>query len=299
MSRRRWVWKTAGALTAVLLLAVGGIYGMSAAQMGRTYALPAPPSFIVPTDSAAIARGEHLVHAVVNCAECHGDDLGGKLIMDAGPIGVAFGPNLTAGAGGIGADYSDADWVRAIRHGLRPDGRSMLIMPSETFTHLTDADLAAVIAYLRTLPPVDRTLPRTRLRILGRFMLATGRLPLLVAPKTLQLDEREIVQPAPTVAYGRYLADVSGCRGCHGLQLSGGRVAGPPGTPLAANLTPAGMIGWTEQDFFTALREGRRPDGTMIDEFMPWRYAGRMSDDELRAIWLYLRSVPPVEFGNR
>jgi mono/diheme cytochrome c family protein len=299
MTLRPWVWKAAVAAAALVVLAIGGIYGMSAVQMARSYALPAPPSFEVAADSAAIARGEHLVHAVVNCAECHGDDLGGKLMMDAGPIGIAAGPNLTSGRGGIAAAYTDADWVRAIRHGLRPDGRSMLIMPSETFTHLTDADLAAIIAYLKTLPPVDRTPPRTRLRLVGRAMLATGRLPLLVAPKTAQLDVRPVVQPGATIEYGRYLADVSGCRGCHGLRLSGGRVAGPPGTPLAANLTPAGMIGWAESDFFTAMREGRRPDGTMIDEFMPWRYAGRMSDDELRAIWLYLRSVPPLEFGNR
>jgi hypothetical protein len=102
-----------------------------------------------------------------------------------------------------------------------------------------------------------------------------------------------------TVAYGRYLASVAGCHGCHGHGLSGGRVAGPPGLPPASNLTPAGIGGWTERDFVRALREGRRRDGSTIDEFMPWRTLGRMTDEELGALWDYLRSVPPKPFGGK
>jgi hypothetical protein len=92
---------------------------------------------------------------------------------------------------------------------------------------------------------------------------------------------------------------VSGCRGCHGLKLSGGRVAGPPGIPPASNLTPTGLGNWSEADFEKALRTGKKPDGTIINDFMPWQLAGKMTDEELHAIWVYLKSVPAQETGNR
>ena len=91
------------------------------------------------------------------------------------------------------------------------------------------------------------------------------------------------------------------CRGCHGEQLSGGKVAGDPNMPIVANLTPheTGLKGWTESDFIRALREGKRKDGTEILPQMPWKAYGQMSDVELKAIWAYLQTVPPVEKGNR
>jgi len=98
---------------------------------------------------------------------------------------------------------------------------------------------------------------------------------------------------------GRYLADIAGCHGCHGTGLSGGPVAGPPGLPPASNLTTAGIGDWTEADFVRAMRNGRRPDGSSLDPFMPWEVFGKMTDDELHALWLYLRSVPARAFGNK
>jgi cytochrome c553 len=93
--------------------------------------------------------------------------------------------------------------------------------------------------------------------------------------------------------YGRYLSAVAGCTSCHGPDLAGGPPSGPPGAPPVPNLTPSAIGDWTDADYFTAIRDGRRPDGTETSDFMPWRFAGRMSDDELNAIWLYLRSVSP------
>jgi hypothetical protein len=83
------------------------------------------------------------------------------------------------------------------------------------------------------------------------------------------------------------------------LQLSGGPTLGPPGTPPASNLTPTGIGHYTKQDFARALREGKRPDGTEISTFMPWRVFAGMTDDEVTALWNYLQTVPPMEFGNR
>jgi len=271
-----------------------------ARRVARTHPLPTIQPLDLPSDSASLARGEHVARALANCVECHADDFGGSVYLDGGPLGLVVGPNLTRGRGGIGPRLDPEDWVRAIRHGLAPDGRSLIVMPSETFVHMGEADLAALIAFLRQVPPVDRELPPTRLRLLGKAMLLAGRLPILVAEKTPDLALAAAAAPGATPEYGRYLADVSGCRGCHGLNLSGGPVAGPPGTPPTSNLTPAGpLASWTEEQFRTLMREGTRPDGTEINDFMPWRALGRMTDDELRAIWLYLATVPPLATGNR
>jgi mono/diheme cytochrome c family protein len=302
MRRLRRVFAVAlGVLAAILVVAVGTVYALSSRRINRTYPIPRDPPLAIPTDSAAVARGRHLATAVGSCTLCHGLDLGGTVIAEEGPLGVIAGPNLTRGRGGLGATFSDADWVRAIRYGVHRDSTSLIVMPSEVFTHFSDPDLAALIAYLKQLPPVDREVPRSRFGPMGRALLAAGKFNILVAPKTPRLSSRPVVAPGPTVEYGRYLADVSGCHGCHGYGLSGGRVAGPPGIPLASNLTPAGRIAsWTEADFTRALRSGRRPDGTMIDDFMPWRIVfSHMTDEEARALWLYLRTARARPFGNK
>jgi len=298
---RRVLVVALGVLAAVLVVAVGTVYALSSRRINRTYPIPRDAPLAIPTDSASVARGRHLAMAVASCTLCHGLDLGGTVIGEEGPLGVVAGPNLTRGRGGLGATFTDADWVRAIRYGVHRDSTSLIVMPSEVFTHFTDRDLAALIAYLKQLPPVDREVPRSRFGPMGRALLAAGKFNILVAPKTPRVASRPVVAQGPTAEYGRYLADVSGCHGCHGYGLSGGRVAGPPGIPLASNLTPAGRIAsWTEVDFTRALRTGRRPDGTMIDDFMPWRVVfSHMTDEEARALWLYLRTARARPFGNK
>jgi len=272
--------------------AFGTTYGVSGSKLGKRHDLP-QIGIAASTDPFVIERGRHLVTAVGNCVECHGEDLGGRVFMDAPPALVSAS-NLTAGRGGIGATYSDGDYARAIRHGIRPDGTSLIIMPSESFTYFNDGDLTAIISYLRTVAPVDRELPPTKVRPLGRFLLGAGLMPMLAAELTPSVTTRASVTPAPTAEYGAYLAEVGGCRACHNPDLSGGKVIAP-GTPPSANLTPAGIGSWTEADFVRALREGKRPDGSAINEIMPWRFAGRMTDDELHALWLYLQTVPAKE----
>jgi len=256
-------------------------------------------SIAVPSDSASIARGEHLVRAVVNCTLCHASDLGGAVYSSSPAIGTVAGPNLTRGKGGVGADYTDIDYVRAIRRGVRRDGRSLIVMPSEVFTHMSEEDLGAVVAFLKHAPPVDREVPRSGFGPVGRALLAAGKMNILVAGKTPRLVPPVSVPRDPTASYGKYIADISGCHGCHGFGLSGGKVAGPPGLPPASNLTPAGIGSWTEADFARALREGRRPDGRTLNEFMPWKVFRGMTDAEIHSLWLYLKSVQPRPFGNK
>jgi len=298
--RARLLIRTLFAVLLVLALLALGVQVAGARRLARTHPVPVIPALALPTDSASLSRGEHVARALANCVECHGDDFGGRIYLDGGPLGMVVGPNLTSGRGGVAPRLETDDWVRAIRHGLTRDGRSLIVMPSETFVHMGEEDLAALVAFLRQVPPVDRELPPTKLRLLGKAMVLAGKLPILVAEKTPDIALASSVPPGPTPEFGRYLADVSGCRGCHGLNLSGGEVAGPPGTPPTSNLTPAGpLASWTEEQFRTLLREGTRPDGTAISDFMPWRALGEMSDEELRAIWLYLATVPPLATGNR
>jgi len=295
----RWLGIVGGVLVAVLVLAAGVVYARSERRLERVHAVTVALPRTIPRDSATVARGAHLA-TVATCRLCHGADLGGAIYSSSAMLGTIAGPNLTRGRGGIGPDHTTADWVRAIRHGVRRDGTSLVVMPSEVFVRLSEPDLAAIVAYLEQLRPVDRVVPRTGFGPLGRALLAAGKLNILVADKTPPLPLTAGVPPGPTPEYGRYLADVAGCHGCHGFGLSGGRVAGPSSFPPAANLTPAGDVSaWSEGDFVRALREGRRPDGSAIDEFMPWRAYGEMTDEELRALWRYLRGVPPKPFGHK
>lgn len=289
------------ALVALLVVVIAGaatwVYVASEQRLNRTYELTVDP--VAPrTDSASLARGEYLFQTLT-CGMCHGEDGGGAIMEQDRWIGTMAGPNLTRGRGGSGAQRSDVDWVRAIRRGVRHDGTSLIVMPSEVFAHIAESDLAALLGYMRQLPPVDREVPATGFGPLGRALFAAGKMNILVAPKTPDYDAPTSPPPAGTIEYGRYLADIAGCHGCHGFGLSGGRVAGPPDLPPASNLTPTGIGHWTESDFVLAMREGKRPDGRMLDPFMPWQGFGKMTDDDLHALWLYLRSVPAKEFGNK
>lgn len=285
-------------LAAVILLAAAAVYGFSEARYQRMYAV-APRQVAIPADGASIARGGHIVQSFGGCVECHGENLAGKMVVDEPALGRIYGANLTRGKGGVGAALTDADFVRAIRHGIAPNGRALKVMPSTDYVHFSDEDLADVVAYVRSRPPVDNATPSIRIGPVGRALFVAGKLPILSAE---QIDHANpgpaVVTAAPTAEYGRYLASI-GCEGCHGPSLSGGPIAsGAPDWPPAANLTPAGRLkGWSEADFSRVLRTGLRPDGTPVNAVMPWRNTSRMSDDEIHALWLYLRTIPAAPTG--
>jgi cytochrome c553 len=296
---RKWMKRAgigAGSLIAALVLGVIAIYAASELRFRRAYDEVAVTPLRGTPPADAVERGRHLATAIGKCVECHGSDLGGKEVFDAGPLGFVVASNLTRGRGGVASRYTDAQLERAIRHGLNQDGRALAVMPSEAYYAMNDADVQAVIAYLRSVPPVDRELRPTTLRALGRALYLAGKLPLFPAEAmNHQAPRGEPVPAGPTLAYGQYLVTIGGCNGCHGPDLAGTvNEHGPPGAPNPPNLTPAGEVGrWSEQDFTHALRTGKRPNGTVLNAAMPWALAGQMSDDEMHAVWLYLRSVPP------
>jgi len=246
----------------------------------------------------AIARGEHLVKTRVACDGCHGVDFGGKVLVDQALVGYWAAPNLTSGAGGVTRGFSSGDWDRAVRHGIRHTGQSSS-MPSREFLNLSDHELSDVVAYIQSRPPVDRTIKPVGIGPVFSFVVGFGSSSLPAF--TIDHQKPHQVEPpveAASVEMGNHIAQV--CRGCHGEHLSGGKVAGDPNMPIVANITPheTGLKGWTEADFFRALREGKRKDGTGILPQMPWKVYGQMKDVELKALWAFLQTVPPLSKGN-
>ena len=148
------------------------------------------------------------------------------------------------------------------------------------------------------MPPVDNSVPPIEVGALGKILAGFGVFPMFSA-RTVDHDApRPEVTVAADAEYGSFL--IRSCVGCHGDELSGGAIPGAPSNlPVPANLTPheTGTAGWSFEDFETAARTGVRPDGRTLDDFMP-NYSG-LEEVELRAIWAYLQSLEPREFGGR
>jgi mono/diheme cytochrome c family protein len=297
----KWVGIVLGVLLGLVAVAALGIYFASEAKLNQKHTL-LDVAITVPADSAAIERGRYLADHVSVCVDCHGENLGGGVVVDDPALGRIVAPNLTTGRNGFGRELSDADIARVLRTGILPDGKSVRVMPSDDYQHLNDADLAALIAYMRSLPPVDSDLPASELRPLGRILLATGQLPIMIAERISPSQAAPATLPAGvTPEYGQYLANIAGCTGCHGPGLSGGPIPGaPPDWPQAANITVGGTTqGWAEADFLKTIRTGVDPSGHQLVDQMPWRRYAGMTDEELRAIWAFIQSMPAKEFGNR
>ena len=288
----RWIGYIAGALIVLVLAFAATVYAVSSARLSRTYEI-ASEQVAIPGDSATIARGEHLARSRLGCADCHGPDLAGRPVVESDMFGHFIAPNLTRGEGGLGAQFTDADWIRSVRHGVKRDGRPVVFMPSDEFSRLSEDDLAAVIAFVKQVPPVNGAQPASRLGPIARALVTFNPrvLPAAAIDHTSPIPAAPMAEVSPR--YGEYLASTSGCRGCHGADLAGAKPMEPGGVP-PANLTPGGPLAtWSEADFVRALREGVRPDGSAISPAMPWKAMGRMTDLELHAIFAYLKSIPP------
>lgn len=247
----------------------------------------------------AVARGKQMIASRIGCAACHRPDFGGGAVVDEPMVGSWIAPNITTGQGSVTIGYTASDWDRAVRHGLRRDGRTST-MPSIDFVNLSDRELSDLVAYIRSMPPVDRDPGKVSFGPVLKVMLALDKGPMLAFSVDHQRPHPvEPPQAAANAEFGEHLIQV--CRGCHGPNLSGGKLQGDPNMPVVANLTPheTGLQGWSESDFARALREGKRPDGSAISEYMPWRAYGNLSDTEIAAMWAYLATLEPVEKGRR
>lgn len=279
----------------LVLLGAASAYGVSERRGHVRYNVPEHPITVV-SDQATIDRGHHLA-TIRGCNECHAPDMAGKVMIDDKAFGRLVTANLTNGRkGGV---LSDRDWERAVRHGVRADSTPLNFMPSHEFTGFADEDLAAIIAWTRSLPAVTDSLPVTKIGPLARTLHAAGELALYPAEKVNHTAAHPVrVVATADAGYGKYMA--AGCMGCHGANYSGGKIVGaPPDWPEAANLTPAGIGHYSEATFIAALRTMKRPNGAAIRPPMDVRVTGAMTDVELKAIWAFLQTLPPTETGVR
>ena len=250
-------------------------------------------------DAQALERGRYLF-ASRGCVDCHGANGGGRDFVNTGDTHIA-GPNITSG-GNIVGKYQPVDWVRTIRHGVKPDGRPVMIMPSEDYNRFTDDDLAGLVAYVRSLPAqsgnntaiVELPLPAWVLYGFNAIPDAAQRIDHTLAPS-------KPVAAAVNVEHGAYVGNM--CIGCHGEKLSGGKIpGGPPDWPAAANLTPGegGVMGRypDEAKFIAMLRGGKRPDGSAI-KVMPFESLSKLSDVDAQALYAFLKTVPARPAGQR
>lgn len=323
----KWAGITFGVLAGFIVISLAFIYFKTQTRLTRVYAVPTE-TVAIPTDSASIEYGRHIFR-FRGCEACHSEGkytnlpesqqtlsshlsgsfqdasrMEGNIYLDDPAIGRVVASNLTSGKGGVSGKYADPTWARAIRHGIRPDGTPLLFMPSTEFYFLSDRDLGAVIAYIRSASPVDHELP-------PGSVSWTGRIVMTLVPTITFIPAELIPHYAPrpsapevgvTAEYGEYLT--YSCKVCHGLTMSGGPIPGFPSSwPPAPNLTfgaGSALPTWTEQGFLDTIHTGSTPEGRKLrGEYMPWGSYKFMTDDELRAVWMYLQSLPKREYGNR
>jgi mono/diheme cytochrome c family protein len=292
-ARRRWVRLAGGILSGLLGLLFGAaavlaLIGYS--KLNRTYSNP-PSTLTAEITPQLAADGERFARG---CAGCHSSSgelpLSGQDFFGAEggpPIGTLYAPNLTPAHL---AEWSDGEIIRAIREGVGRDGRSLLIMPSVDLRNLSDADVLALVAYLRSQPAVEPASPPRQISVLGAILLAT-----LFPPEFFSVQPplaAPVAAPprGPTAAYGGYLVSLE-CQGCHGGNLAGIPPGG--GGPSGPNLTTMPQR-LTAEEFVALLRNGVFPDGTPISADMPVKYLEKMSDDDFRAIYAHLQSLGPL-----
>lgn len=261
-------------------------------------------------DDAQMTRGKYLAEGVVACANCHiargekGQPLfdkgmsGGMLFEDA--AFKAYAPNITPDPEtGIG-NWTDAQLAKAIREGIRPNGK--LIgppMPISFYRHMSDSDLAAIVAYVKAQPPVKHVVPKS-----------TYNFPL---PPNYGPPVEHVTAPAPgdTLKYGEYLANIGHCMECHTprakngmlitsrLGAGGQAIPGPGGKiVLSANLTPdeTGLKSWTDAQIIQTIRTGIDKDGRHLVPIMAFGWYKNINDSDMKAIVTYLRSLKPEPF---
>ena len=279
----RWLGFAAAGIAIVAVAALACLYIVPRFAMSRTYTTPIS-GFTARTDAESIARGKRLA-TVAGCNNCHGRDLAGAFMIDIPNLVRVVAPNLTAAV----RRYSDGELERVIRHGVKRDGTSTWVMPSQMFTHLSDRDLGDIIAYVRSAPQRDGVEGELTLRSLGRIGVITGQL----KPVAQQIEAARAAYAASTderFARGRYLVQIT-CTECHGQDLRGSDMVHAPSLVASA--------AYSDDDFKKLLHAGVGSGGRelgLMGEMGRLRFAS-FEDDEVAAIRSYLNEF--VRQGGR
>ncbi len=263
--------------------------------------------------AARIERGKYLVNAVAGCLGCHTDADWSK--PGAPPVGAKLGsghvwsdqkmpwlvaPNITPDKETGAGTWSDDMFARAIREGIGHDGRTLFpLMPYPHYRQMSDEDLASIVVYLRTLPAVHNQLPTTHMPIPLRFFVKA-----MPEPLTQAIPQPDQSTPEKR---GQYLVQMASCSECHspqekgqvlpGMDFAGGFILYEPSGPVASsNITPdpSGISYYDANLFVRVMREGK-VGARQLHASMPWWTFGKMTDDDLKSIFAYLRTLRPVK----
>ena len=272
----KWTGIVLGGLIGLILLTGLVLYPIGMQKLTRSYPNIPVETVNIPTDPDAIARGKH-VSIIWACTKCHGANLSGTLITNdpnEGTIpilGTIPASNLTSSNGGVGQSYTDIDWVRAIRHGVKSDGQVEIIMFD--YSTMSDQDLGDLIVYLKQIPPVDTNYPEIHYGPVIPIAPAIG----IFTPAAELIDHNapHPTDPNPdaTIEYGKYLSAI--CAGCHGSGIA--RV----------------LKKWNQEDFIRTIHTGVLPDGRQLGPTMSSNTFREMDDMELSALWLYFMDSKP------
>lgn len=286
----KWIGGSVSSLLTLVVALVGVFMLIGLVKFNAPGSAPVPELTVAGT-AAQIARGQHIANSF--CASCHsttnelpltgGLDLGKDFPM---PLGSFVSANLTP-AGRL-QNWSDGEIFRAIRNGIDRDGQLLFAMSGARGRHLSDEDIAAVIAYLRGQPAVtnETQLPLDQPNALALILAGAGMIPDPEPPIT-----QAIVMPpkGPTVEFGEYILSYQDCVLCHGADLTGGA----PGQLAPVGPSLSVVKEWTRDQFINTLRTGVDPNGhALSNQLMPWQNIGRMDDDELAAMYAYITSLP-------
>jgi mono/diheme cytochrome c family protein len=284
----RWGGTFLSGLVALLLAVVAfvaaiGLYKLNVAPYRYTAS-----DIKINATQEDIARGQRLA---AGCADCHStagivplDGSKDNFVAGGPPMGILYAPNLTPG--GPLKDWTDGEIIRAIREGVDKNGRPLVIMPAPVFHYLSDADVQQIVAFLRSQPAVNRDVPERNLNLLAALFIGSGMFSTSAQPPITQAI---IAPPKGTADYGAYLVNATGCKDCHGVNLTGGTPGGfgPVGPNIAA-LVP----NWNEQGFVQTFRNGVDPTGHQLSDEMPWKsYSKMFTDDELKDLYSYLHGL--------
>jgi len=272
----KWTAIVFGGLLILFAIAGALLYSSGTKKLNLTYPNLAVETINISTHADAVARGKHIA-TIWACTRCHGEDLSGMMIKNdplSGMVpllGTISAPNLTSGSGGIATSYADADWVRAIRHGVMPDGSVEVFMFD--YSTMSDQDLGDLIAYLKQVPPIYANYPEMRYGLITPVVSNIG----LLMPAAERIDHSAPRQvdpiPGATLEYGRYLSVI--CTSCHGNSIGNS------------------VQGWKQDEFIHTFQTGVLPNGKQFGPTMSSDTFREMTDTELTALWLYFTDFKP------
>jgi mono/diheme cytochrome c family protein len=278
------------AFAVVLILLVGISFFRFSQKANQSFGRPAF-SIAAEVKTAEVALGKRIFTVRAGCVDCHGEGGAGVKVMENGAMGSIFGSNITPFRL---SSWSDEEIAGAIRYGIHREGRSLRFMPAFDFVTLSKSDIAAVIAYLRTLKPVNQASHVNTYGPMARILAAWGKMPVMFPAFAIDQAQGFAAKPEEKLGreFGQYLA--GSCVGCHGSNYEGGKIpGGDPAWPAASNIRLGARPDvWTESKFKAIILTGKSAlTGEPIRAPMPVHLLKQLDDTEISSLWIFLSGL--------